>query len=847
MFLNPIFLGLSAFLPTARVYNWLAVIHLFLAGFFTYILLREMEAKPFGTLVGSLAFAFNGYLVGWLAIRNVADTMVWLPLTLWGIERALKRKDWRWTIAGAMSFAIQIFSGFILWPFYGAITLLLLALYRSLVTWRGEKNIRHAVLPIFYTILTLGAGTLLAAPQLLPTIQLYFLSQRSEPLGASSYLDLKFALLRLVAPLLQGNAVRGNTYLGPFNYAETDLYFGVLPLFFLFASLRSPQRKLAWGFFGIGAISLLAVTNIPPFRQIVAAVYPIFLNTFPGRIYYVVAFTWSIAAGLGADWLLETGAPRRIAQYTARFLMYTALFLALICAILWVLAKQINPANSTIKFLANTYPQSLLAAVCWLAITILVFWALSRTIPKVRLIRSLSLVTIVAELFILGINYNSTYEIQWAFPKTPSLEFLENLDLQESEPYRLLNVNSGQILLGNTPALYRLQTLSGYSPWVLQRYAAYMELTKSRVPAFNHVYFFDCCQRLLDAMNIKYLYLSKDTPLSDLGVFDFGSDLNQAQVDPQSYTSVSRLYWTVAGKQQPVIYQHPPSRISYTLHLEKQATLSTAITIDSQAWDKPGDGVLFEIYLQPATSGTDVLLFSKYIDPKNQPADRSPTSIEVDLSPYSGQTIQLSFVTSPGPKGNLSYDWAGWVDPHIENFKEPSLKLVYDGPNKVYENLEALPRAWIVHSVMRVAPDNIKAIKTYLNNPKYNPATQAIVESNDPINHSIQLPAKDRKDYKDSACITKYQPERVEIDAFLDAPGLLILSDIMYPGWRAYVDGVETPILTTNLIMRGVLLTEGQHRVIFKYIPNMLFLGIIIACTASAIIIAILALTARNQ
>ena len=148
---------------------------------------------------------------------------------------------------------------------------------------------------------------------------------------------------------------------------------------------------------------------------------------------------------------------------------------------------------------------------------------------------------------------------------------------------------------------------------------------------------------------------------------------------------------------------------------------------------------------------------------------------------------------------------------------------------------------------MRVAPGNIKAITNYLGRPAYNPELQAVVESNNPLDHSLQRNVKDQTDHKDSARIIDYQPERVEIEAQLDAPGLLVLSDVMYPGWKVYVDGIEKPILTANLIMRGVLLTEGQHQVIFKYIPNMLFLGIIIACTASAMIIAVLALTARSQ
>ena len=86
MFLNPILIILSAFLPIYQTLNWMAVIHLFLAGVFTYLLLMEMGVSPYGALIGGLVFAFNGYLIGWLALANFHNTAIWLPLILWGIR-----------------------------------------------------------------------------------------------------------------------------------------------------------------------------------------------------------------------------------------------------------------------------------------------------------------------------------------------------------------------------------------------------------------------------------------------------------------------------------------------------------------------------------------------------------------------------------------------------------------------------------------------------------------------------------------------------------------------------------------------------------------------------------------
>ena len=48
--------------------------------------------------------------------------------------------------------------------------------------------------------------------------------------------------------------------------------------------------------------------------------------------------------------------------------------------------------------------------------------------------------------------------------------------------------------------------------------------------------------------------------------------------------------------------------------------------------------------------------------------------------------------------------------------------------------------------------------------------------------------------------------------------GLLVLSEIYYkPGWRAYVNGEETPVYQTNHILRSIYLPSGEHQIEFRY------------------------------
>lgn len=62
-------------------------------------------------------------------------------------------------------------------------------------------------------------------------------------------------------------------------------------------------------------------------------------------------------------------------------------------------------------------------------------------------------------------------------------------------------------------------------------------------------------------------------------------------------------------------------------------------------------------------------------------------------------------------------------------------------------------------------------------------------------------------------------PNRLEVHMTATEPGWLVLSDIWYPGWRAWVDGERVPILRANYLFRAVAVPAGEHRIEFAYQP----------------------------
>jgi hypothetical protein len=125
----------------------------------------------------------------------------------------------------------------------------------------------------------------------------------------------------------------------------------------------------------------------------------------------------------------------------------------------------------------------------------------------------------------------------------------------------------------------------------------------------------------------------------------------------------------------------------------------------------------------------------------------------------------------------------------------------------VYENANALPRAWVVGE-QRVVEDEDAALDA-VGDPDWNPRREAIVEQ----------PLDGLGGAGGSARLESYEPEDVVVEAESRGSGLLVLSDLNYPGWKAEVDGEEVDIERVNYLMRGVRLGDGEHRVEFKYEP----------------------------
>ncbi len=158
----------------------------------------------------------------------------------------------------------------------------------------------------------------------------------------------------------------------------------------------------------------------------------------------------------------------------------------------------------------------------------------------------------------------------------------------------------------------------------------------------------------------------------------------------------------------------------------------------------------------------------------------------------------------------------------------PDLELVHESDEgRIYRNLRALPRAWLVYRVETIPDDDAQL--DYMARPDFDPATVAVVP--EPAPTLGPAPAT-----PDSTPVVRYAPNTVVVTAVPSAPALLVLADNYYDGWSVIVDGKPAPIVRVNYTLRGVWLSAGSHTIEFVYRPLSFLIGGLISVMAMVIV-----------
>jgi len=281
------------FLSDAWAWTAIVVMQIFLSALFMFLFLRNIKLKILPSLFGALTFSLSGYMIGWLEFATGGQAGLWLPLLLLLENKLWEKKKIKFLLPIAAVFFMLFTAGDFQVPLYSVVIYLLFTLFK----YFRERSYQS----LFLSIAGLLLGILLAAPQLLPTIEL---NNQSIRVGDSYVEEYNYGLLdfnkltNFIWPDFYGNVVTGN-YWGKYTYHEYIAFVGVCALAFSLYSLcrkKSDDENFFWYLFFLSLLFLIPnpISKLPYTLHL-----PGLSTSFASRLLFVTGFCLSILSAYG--------------------------------------------------------------------------------------------------------------------------------------------------------------------------------------------------------------------------------------------------------------------------------------------------------------------------------------------------------------------------------------------------------------------------------------------------------------------------------------------------------------------------------------------------------------------
>ncbi|TKJ29616.1 MAG: hypothetical protein CEE40_07695 [Chloroflexi bacterium B3_Chlor] len=838
-------------LAVPKMVSYSIVLHVFLGGAFTYLLGRRVLGfGAWGGFVAGTTFALGGFLAAQVEHINQLSVLVWLPLILWLFYLTYTSRGFLYPLLTGVVIGVQFLGGHAQSSYINLFVLGCYALYLSLgkrsegalSAMRSRDTGRRVAgaLGLFAGVVVLGGG--LAAFQLLPTYELSRLSIRGAGLSfrqAVSFSLRPGLLPRSLLPSLEDS---------PFS--EYIAYVGIVPLSLALLGIwRRGRRQQALFFIALSALGLFLALGV--YNPLYYAFYRLLpgFNLFraPARWVYLYALGMAVLAGLGVEELASLSgvlsvSRNRIALGVVSLglllvplllldlpsppvIVYWVTWMILGGAVLW-LGLQSQRGARYLAVLASLVVLELLVASRYLAYN-------EATAPGAFS----SMRTSVAHLLTdQGVHRFLSFS-DGSFDPGDLREIQEMLkgQLPEEAVYDyLVATKQKELVTPNLSLLYRLQSIDGYDGGVLPlaRYVEWQRLLlpeeevsidgrlQGRIPEIPRA-------RLLNLFNVKYILTDK--------VYDIW-------VDGAYYDLAHRAVLSGEGPTELLlddIPHFPTTAVGLVSYLVdggdlEQGTGVAEITVT----DGDGRGRSFVLRAGEDTAEGQYGAAVRQHQParivgqwRGNPAGNDYHTLLRWEDVIYPTNILVRFLTDHGQlrvRGITLIDERTGTHRALTVSTEGRYRLVHSGDVKIYENLDVLPRAFVVHRA-RVMQDDEEVIAA-LQEESFAPGMEVILSGEGPGL------ASEAEDGEDKVSILSYEPERVVIGTSLESAGYLVLTDPYYPGWRALVDGESAEILRADYYFRAVHLAEGEHVVELIYDPASFKIGVVVSLLAVLVV-----------
>lgn len=872
-----------------KFYDTAMILRLFLGGFFAFLYLRQYFDKH-PSLMGSISFMLSGYFIFYLNMPEISVGIL-TPALFYSIDRLIEEKNRKYFSLLSVTVCFIIFGGmpevsFLVLAF-GSIYMLVMIATAPLQS-KGQKG--STFLLLFGSIFL---GVMLSAVQGLPFYE-YMNSSFNlhNPLLAQQYIGLSYdtqfleQFLIYLLPLSLGTF--GHQLISQNNININYVgYFGLTPIilgFFSVLFIINKTKKVFFAkfkgdelstsaklydkdrvsifFFFVFLVLILKrfgfsgvnwVGSLPFFRMII----------FPKYEGPLLAFSVSVIFVYGLTEILNKNM-RRVVFYS----FFSVIFF-LLAEYAYFIISEIGPENKEITiFYSNMLFGLSILSIFFATLTLYFNDKIKRPLVEVLLMSLL-----ITELF-----FNFIFPVIYIASSLPSSrenpykgsKYIKFIGKNKDKNTRVFGFDS--VLYPDWSGVFGFQDLRDLDALYPSRYLKFVRnfiLAKPDYPG----YFSDSnltdrfvggeigvsCLRLYNTKDLEYrllaltsteLVLSMPAPTGSCSndvsfkIFDFiSNEIQKNKKIKQGFFSITSF--KINGVSKKVFFQHPyhsDNTLAYERMIDKKHSfLLFDLGISPSVYNpSKGDGVGFRIRVEDPKNKIHNL-FYKYIDPKNNPTDRKWFPERLDLSKYRGQTVKILFSTDPGPKGNNEYDWAGWGNIRWKSIERKGLSLtnigissIYNDEISIYKLSSFIPRAALYYNVEEVR-NNKKSLEALRSNQFDIWKSVTICSCDiDKFTRSelMQLSPVDSRhsSFLSEQKILKYTPEDVSVLSISNKSGVLMLNDIVYPGWEVFVDNQRAKLIPVDYLFKGVFLKSGNHIVDFRYEPKSFFYGLTISC-----------------
>lgn len=160
--------------------------------------------------------------------------------------------------------------------------------------------------------------------------------------------------------------------------------------------------------------------------------------------------------------------------------------------------------------------------------------------------------------------------------------------------------------------------------------------------------------------------------------------------------------------------------------------------------------------------------------------------------------------------------------------------IILNQQSAPYTNRHALGNAWFVNKLEYVenADEELQKVSTL----KLDKTAVADKKFSNVIKDTAY-----EESISDQIQLTDYEPNKLTYKSRCASERLAVFSEIFYEkGWTATIDGNEAEHIRVDYLLRGLLIPEGEHTVIFEFRPKSYYTGEKISLAGSILLLLIL-------